>query len=159
MKDPFRTMSIVALGAAALLAVSREARAALEILDTLIDERGDLVLDVADDPPPVPVFNYVARAQVQATFFCINASGIAHPELYQLVTAVVERRQSIPLDVGGGIRGTLRLELPRDRVALRCPRTFEPKLASVNYIRIEVRNQLGGIASARNDYRVFFPPP
>jgi len=146
--------------AAAVLFAGREA-VALEILMTSIDDRGNLALDVAADPPPVSLLRFTARSRAIATYVCVNRFGSPHPDpnLQRIVTATLQTTAGLPVDVGGFIRGSMLLELPSESAPpLRCPRFYSATLASVVHTRIEVRDQLGQTAIARDISRLFVAP-
>jgi hypothetical protein len=144
------------LAASAAIFLSSAPASAVEIVNTFIDEQGNLVLDIADDPPPVPLLTYHTRARASATYVCANPAG--QPRLAsRTVESVIEERASLTVGAGGGIHGLIMLTLPRERVNLACPRGFSPRIASVVYSQIEARNPFGQIGYARDDARVFIP--
>lgn len=129
---------------------------AVEILHTHIDDQGNLDLDIGDEPPPVPLLNYHARARAVGTYVCANFSGQPYSVAStRTVESILSETAFLATGAGGSIRGRISLTLPRERVNLACPRGFSVQLASVVYSQMEVRNPFGHIAYARDDARVF----
>ncbi len=129
---------------------------AVEIINSRIDNVGNLILDVADVPPPVPVLNYRVRARAAATYVCATAAGVPHYLIpSRTIESTVNDSVLITVGAGGGIRDFATLALPRDLVTFGCPRGFTVQLASVVYSQIRVRNSFGYVAYTRDDARVF----
>jgi hypothetical protein len=151
-----KSVRIIGIAAFSASIFSSIPASAIEIVHTHIDDRGNLVLDIADDPPPVPLLNYHARTRASATYVCADFANRPHYLLTtRKVESIVDERALLAVGAGGGIRGLMLLPLPRERVNLACPRGFSAKIASLVYSQIEVRNAFGQIAYARDDARVF----
>lgn len=151
-------LNVRMIGLAAWMAMSSSSISAnaVEIINSRIDNVGNLVLDVADEPPPVPVLNYRVRARAAATYVCATAAGVPHFLIpSRTIESTVNDSVLLSVGAGGGIRDFATLALPRDRVTFGCPRGFSVQLASVVYSQIQVRNPFGSVAYARDDVRVF----